>query len=446
VTKVVTGAVHNPPLWLDAAWYTAAKLASGLGSLLLVAWLAHALSPADYALQSLAIAGATALSQWGCGWIYHGVMRFGGQGTGLTQAFPSVLRAAALSMLACAPVALVLWWWAGLSRLMAPALVMAFGLAWASVLLGAWQVQLQARQVAQYELARIGGMLAVCAALVFVPWPAATPLVLLLLWGYALAQAATALYFSGSRWSRPAISPAAANSAPTQHPANVGSGYPPAANLPASPNYRQWLRYGGPLAAWMGLFAMLAFLERSALLHLQSPAVAGQYASVCDVVVRGYALLLFPLTLATHGRAVQAQDAGGSRAAAPLLLRSLGWQLVACALSLPVLYWLGPWLVQRLLSQSVSGDLLVVIGLGAGLWQLALLVQKPLELAQRTALMACLMLLALLLEAALLWVLVPQHGVWAVAWANAGVALAYIAACGAAGWRSTVVVAEAKPL
>jgi len=65
--------------------------------------------------------------------------------------------------------------------------------------------------------------------------------------------------------------------------------------------------------------------------------------------------------------------------------------------------------------------------LGGFLWQIALLVHKPLEIMQRTKTMLCGMLVVVLIESAGNYLLVPRYGVKAVVYVFVSGALAYIA-------------------
>jgi O-antigen/teichoic acid export membrane protein len=96
----------------------------------------------------------------------------------------------------------------------------------------------------------------------------------------------------------------------------------------------------------------------------------------------------------------------------------------------------GPWVLGRAMpGQSPGHGLVIVLAVGAALWQCALLAHKTLEIAGRSRLMLRLIVLAAAATAALNTVLVPTIGVLGAATAFTLGAACYTLACLSVGPR-----------
>jgi O-antigen/teichoic acid export membrane protein len=385
----------------DAAWYALAKGSAGVLGIVTVVFLVRHSGEAAYARYSLAAAAALAVAQWSSGWLYHGIMRYGAQAQ--SPATASHTRAPialllALSLVAAAPLG---WGMLAAAQLTEYALVtlgFAAALGWFSLTLGTWQVRLKVARAAAIDGTRaaVSVALILAAALVFpanLAWLLAASAL-----AYLVACVGQQQWFKG--------------------------------DLQRVPWALYW-RYGAPLAVWMGLFAVSPFIDRLLLVQLMSDSAAGSYAAAADFVSRAYALLLFPLALASHGRAVKAQDEQSPEAARAIVWRTLRLQACLLLASLPLAWGLGPLLIRGILGTTANASplFLTTLAASAGLWQLCLLLQKPLELKERTLWLPALMLVALAVQIATGALLIPSWGMQGAALASASGAMAYAFLC-----------------
>lgn len=171
-------------------------------------------------------------------------------------------------------------------------------------------------------------------------------------------------------------------------------------------------RYGWPMTIWLASSALLLYVDRLIISATLGPEAAGEYAAVSDVIVRGFAMLTFPLTMVSHPIVMRAWNAGKRADALAtnavyrryLLVLASGTIIVGAVLGRPVL--------EGLLSIDVSSPYLVPLLLaGAGLWQAGLMTHKELELTDRTRTMAGLVVGITLLSAAANVVLTPVVGI-----------------------------------
>tara|TARA_B100000678_G_scaffold73824_1_gene60671 strand:- start:236 stop:1495 length:1260 start_codon:yes stop_codon:yes gene_type:complete len=193
----------------------------------------------------------------------------------------------------------------------------------------------------------------------------------------------------------------------------------------------EFLKYGTPLSLWFALSLSLALLDRFFIKYYFEYETTGIYASFTDLVVRVFSILLFPLTLAVHPRIMSAWNTNKQSAAIALWWKALQYQLGIFIVLMAVVYIFTDnifnFLMVILPDLNVSYSFLLMPILAGGfLWQFALLCHKPLEMDQRTKLMALLMLAALCVNLIGNIVYLPHYGIIATAYTYIASATVYI--------------------
>ncbi len=155
---------------------------------------------------------------------------------------------------------------------------------------------------------------------------------------------------------------------------------------------QMWV-FGWPLSIWLALSSIQVYLDRFLIsVYLDSHAV-GAYAAQADLVGRGLAMVIFPITMAAHPIVMRYWNSGLRAEALAItrtwLIRTAGF-LVCCNV---LLLFAGTWLVGLLLPSigDVSAALVLLLGVGASVWQLSQLAHKPLEFTDRTLTMVVLL-------------------------------------------------------
>jgi len=150
-------------------------------------------------------------------------------------------------------------------------------------------------------------------------------------------------------------------------------------------------RYGWPMAIWLAASSLLLYQDRVIIGSILGASAAGEYAAVSDVIVRGFAMVSFPLTMVSHPLIMGAWNRGEIRSAMAInrtFKRYLVW------ISLVIIFAgcvFGRVLLEIILGIRISEPLLVPLLLvGAALWQIGLMTHKELEVENRTRLMATL--------------------------------------------------------
>lgn len=196
-------------------------------------------------------------------------------------------------------------------------------------------------------------------------------------------------------------------------------------------------RVGWPISIWSSASFLLVYLDRLVIAAVLGDEPAGHYAGVADLIVRGMGLTLFPVAISAYAAVMTEWNAGRS-AQARSVLRGAAKTMVLLFLAAFVgTAVCGPWAVELLVPGTETTRLvMILIALGAGLWQCALLAHKTLEMADRSKLMLGLMLLAVVVTLAADILLVPLFGLAGAAGAFALGALCYTATCLLAGLRT----------
>jgi len=213
------------------------------------------------------------------------------------------------------------------------------------------------------------------------------------------------------------------------------SNYLIAQNIPNNreDNWSTWWGYGWPVSVWLALLALIPIIDRLFIQLFLGIVESGVYAASYDIIVRGYSLILFPITLAIHPRIMAAENSGKQNIAYQQLNHSQTISYIILALSMLGILIIYPiffrYLVKVSTQDALSKGILVMIALGGGLWQIALLAHKPLEIANKTKLMVIGLLLALIVNIVLQVSLLKTLGVLATAIALVLSAFTYITFC-----------------
>lgn len=188
--------------------------------------------------------------------------------------------------------------------------------------------------------------------------------------------------------------------------------------------------YGWPLGIWVTLAALVLYLDRFILKFSITPGEFATYVATADLVVRGMSMLSYPIAMAVYPASMRLQNSGNDLEALRLVRR---WTWVLAGLlfaAVAGITLVGPSLLETVIDGSnVEPLIIMALALGAGGWQLALLVHKPLEFARRTQLMLWLLAMAVLSEALTTLVLVGTYGAVGAAIGLAVGSVTYLLSC-----------------
>ena len=407
----------SPPLSLRTLLrgfrgYSAANLVTPAVSLATVGLFSRIFTPAEYGRYTIMLSGATIATTLGAEWLGQALNRFlPGETVSEIVHRQKGAVSAAVSTLALGTLALGLLTWLVLRligatvwlELLAPAVLVAVaGIVFrpAGVVL---QAELRASAFAGFRVGQALTRFALSAALVFTFYrhPAA------LLWGAGAGLAGAAAL----AWR------VAGLPAPTLHLAS------------ALPTLREFAAYGLPMVGWFLTGMLLYHADRYMILALRGPGEVGIYGVTYDLVVGGAAVVASPLLLAAHPFLMGSWRAGDRQATALWLGAATEWAVI-----LGVVSTAGLVVFSREIASIFLGGpfrtgyrVMPVIFAGVTVWQIGMLVHKPLEFAKRTRAMLLAALSAATVNIALNLALIPAFGYVAAAWTTLASYSLYVA-------------------
>jgi O-antigen/teichoic acid export membrane protein len=387
----------------DTALYVAAKAVPGAIGLLSIVVFVRLLGVEQFGLFSVLFSTATLWSTFAVSWMNQGILRYWTgkgafdehlwqdlrRGAALALGFTTLGTAINLTMLDQRPgwLAALLTW------------LLAIAIALQSLSVAVWQARLAPKKVLLIEMVRTVSGFVLCIGLANCISATTQSLLAGTLAGYVLCL----------RW-------------PAHTEGTKGS---------PGQLRRLWV-YGWPLSIWLGSQAAFPWLDRTALAHLMGLEATGTFASVSDIVTRSFSLLIFPLTLAVHPRITALWNEDRGTESVRLLRLAVAGCTVACAL-IVLIFHLGTdtltaWVLPAA-QRHTGADAVLWLALGGAIWQLVLLVHKPLELRGQTRVMLVCVLGALLVKVGLNWWTIPRWGLRAAAAATFFSGVFYCAAC-----------------
>ena len=190
---------------------------------------------------------------------------------------------------------------------------------------------------------------------------------------------------------------------------------------------RMW-RYGWALSFWYAAMMTLQLSDRYFIQHYIDFRSVGSYSALYDVIMRGYSLFLFPITLAAHPRIMRLWNAGQRGQALSL------WKWATAAMVIPfvvviiVAYPFQMQIVELVLPDPDPALAAIVLPLVVGgfIWQFALLAHKPLEVGGRTLWMLAFAVVALGVNVVANYVFIPRFGLLVPAYTTVVAGVIYV--------------------
>lgn len=191
---------------------------------------------------------------------------------------------------------------------------------------------------------------------------------------------------------------------------------------------QEWWRYGWPLSLWLGCIMLMQVTDKMTIQYFYGLGVAGQYSGTYDLIVRGYGLFVYPVTLAIHPKIMKSVNTSNKSDSKKLIYLGIILQIIIFIPALVLSFYFKEEFFRYAIgvNNKVVTDMVVPLVLAAFFWQLAIIVHKPLEIAGKTRLMLGFALLALILNGILNWMLVPKFGAIGGAYSTIVSALIYI--------------------
>lgn len=201
---------------------------------------------------------------------------------------------------------------------------------------------------------------------------------------------------------------------------------------------RQLWSYGWPVGVWLCFSQLFVVIDRSLLGALAGYIQAGIYASLYETIVRSFAVIFFPVTLAVHPMLMEHWNRNERAAAIALLKGAITMQVLLFLPALLACAFFAPTITRLILGHHdpVGQKLVLPLALCGFFWQMALLAHKLLEMTCSTRRMLGGIVLSVGLGTLLNYLFIPRYGAFASALIAVVCALFYL------GWTVLVTPRE----
>jgi O-antigen/teichoic acid export membrane protein len=403
-------------IW-DSLSYFGSKIVPGFMGLISVPIFIRLIGLDQYGRFAVAVPILMAVGGASSGWLAQGVLRFhpvvgDSREREITFGRAVKLGTLATELVTSVILALVL---AGLHTPLVTSLIslaFCFSFVMYTITLARFQARLQPAIVLRREIIRSIASFAIPVALILISGRKQFEFVLL---GQAIAYAIA--FLPSSRW--------------LGHPNENG---PAAVRNPGTDTsstaetIRQLWRFGWAVGLWLLLSQGLPVIDRWTIQKFASYSSAGVYASLYEVAIRSFSFLVFPLTQAAHPRIMRAWNEGEFAASYRIIRYSVQTQLIIFTAALAGVVLAAHRITRLILGfdDPAAARMLPVLFVGGFLWQLALLVHKPLEIEQRTGAMLGAMAAVVALNIVACIQFIPRFGYPAAGYILALSACSYI--------------------
>jgi O-antigen/teichoic acid export membrane protein len=405
------------PLLRDSLGYFGSKVVPGFMGLISVPIFIRVIGLDEYGRFAVIVPLLMAIAGASSGWLAQGILRFHPSAADqhrLRVIFNHAVTIGTIASVGATSVVLVAVL-TGLRYRFADAIIsLAFCLSLVTytVMLAKFQAQLLPGSVLRYEVIRsIGGFV---FPVLIVAITGRRQFELLIL-GQAIAYAVAFLPSMRRR------------SQDDENAAGVSAG-PPADSSSAFAVTRQLWRFGWAVGLWLLLSQMLPVIDRWAIRRFSGYGSAGTYASLYEIAIRSFSFLVFPLTQAAHPRIMRSWNEGQFALSYRIIRHSILLQFVLFLAVLGSVFLLSHRITKLVLGidDPIASRMLPVLFVGGFLWQFALLLHKPLEIAQRTGAMLTAMAGVVVLNVVACFLFIPRFGYQAASYILVFSACSYI--------------------
>ncbi len=164
---------------------------------------------------------------------------------------------------------------------------------------------------------------------------------------------------------------------------------------------KSFFNYGAPLSIWLGISLSLNFLDRYFIEYYYGPSLMGSYAGFSEFIIKIFSIFIFPITLAVHPILMNNWNKNKNIYEFFIkIFKASTIQIIICLIMLVPLYLYMDYffyLIQIMIPELDNSmkEIMIPLFIGGFLWQLALVLHKPLEIEERTLVMVCCIMFSL---------------------------------------------------
>nr|WP_315149752.1 oligosaccharide flippase family protein [uncultured Flavobacterium sp.] len=187
--------------------------------------------------------------------------------------------------------------------------------------------------------------------------------------------------------------------------------------------------YGWPLALWFTISSVLNVSDRYIIDFYLTDKDLGTYSAIYDLLYKGTSLLYAPILVAGFPIMAQKYNSGNKKEALQFLKKLIVFETVIFLVMVIIAYFLRVFFIEKIVgivATQESVDLILPILFGAFIWQLAMLVHKPLEFELKTKTMLFFSFIALVINVVLNFLFIPKFGIVFASYSTLVCALVYL--------------------
>ena len=195
---------------------------------------------------------------------------------------------------------------------------------------------------------------------------------------------------------------------------------------------KPFFNYGAPLSIWLGISLSLNFLDRYFIEYYFGSSLMGSYAGFSEFIIRIFSIVIFPITLAVHPILMNKWNKNKNihDSLLKLIQASLIQIIIFIIMLIPLSIFKDSffYLIQTMIPEldNSMNKIMIHIFIGGFLWQIALVLHKPLEIEERTLIMVVCIILSLLINLIGNIYFLPKFGILATGYIMIVSALTYI--------------------
>lgn len=192
------------------------------------------------------------------------------------------------------------------------------------------------------------------------------------------------------------------------------------------------LNYGWPLALWFTFSYILNISDRYIIGYYLSASELGTYSAIYDLVYKGITFIYSPVLVAGFPILVHKYNLVNKESAYQFLQKLIFLEILIFLVIIIFAFFLKSFFIEKIVGVPVTSQslaLILPITCGAFVWQLAMLMHKPLEFELKTKFMLFYVILALLINIVLNVLFIPRLGILFASYSTIISAFLYLFLC-----------------
>jgi O-antigen/teichoic acid export membrane protein len=189
------------------------------------------------------------------------------------------------------------------------------------------------------------------------------------------------------------------------------------------------VNYGWPLAFWFTVSSLLNVSDRYIIGYYLNAAELGTYSAIYDLLYKGITLLYSPILVAGYPIMAKKYNQGNKKSAFQFLKKLILFEVIIFLVIVTIAFFLKSFFIKSVVGIPISSQslkLIMPLICGAFVWQLAMLIHKPLEFELKTKTMLIFVVIAFLVNIILNFIFISDFGVLFAAYSTLISAILYL--------------------